>query len=89
MSYERQHYQLRCPCCGQSGTADWAELDGWSYLRAEARGQEVTSVTVSSGFALRRDAPDGSTSFFGYHLTCDGCGSVPVSSCVSWLAVAR
>jgi hypothetical protein len=70
MCFERAYYNLTCPQCGATGRAEWHDLDGYAFMRARQRGQETSSVEVSSEFAHISDSPG---SFFGYRLVCAKC----------------
>src|SRR5215831_13186791 len=49
---EHWSYQLVCPKCGKTGTADETELDGWPYMRAIERGNQYRWVRTSDGFKV-------------------------------------
>lgn len=70
MSWERWRYDLVCPDCGKTGTAEEAELDGFPFLRAKEKGEQVCWVKASEGFSA---IPNHSTSA----IRCTACNVLP------------
>ena len=53
-STERWTYEISCPECKRTGSAEVTELDGWAFMRARGSGTRYRWVEVSEGFKLIR-----------------------------------